>query len=152
MASLADLSWHELVDYLETARSGRGDAANAKGVGLLVHDLLFHQLELEMQNRELRDAQSRLEASHARYEELYDQAPVGYVSLDARGCIVEINLTGAALLGREREAIIGAPFVGAAGIHSPDAFFAHLQRTFRCKRGGISTWRRSGAWARERCR
>jgi PAS domain S-box-containing protein len=109
----------------------RGEARDVAAPELLVHELRFHQLELEMQNRELREAQSRLEASRARYQELYDQAPVGYVTLDPRGCIAEINLTGAALLGRERETMIGAPLAAVAAFRDSNAFFRHIQSVFR---------------------
>src|SRR5438876_403737 len=76
----------------------------------LVHDLQVHQIELEMQNRELQEAHAELEASRNRYAELYDFAPVGYVDFDRHGIVQQINLTGAELLGRVRARIIGKPF------------------------------------------
>src|SRR5512141_2191393 len=68
----------------------------------LVHELGTHQIELEIQNEELRRAQEELEESRSRYSELYDYAPVGYFIFDARGLLQEVNLTGAQLLGAER--------------------------------------------------
>lgn len=98
----------------------------------LQHDLQVHQIELEMQNRELRDAQLELRTAHDRYADLYDFAPVGYMTLDPRGKILEINLTGAAMLEAERRHIVGQQFaawlVSAADVSD---FFAHLRKSLQ---------------------
>ena len=77
---------------------------------LLLHELKVHQIELEMQNDELRLAQAELESSRTRYFDLYDMAPVGYVTLNSKGIILEANLTASALLGVARGALASEPF------------------------------------------
>lgn len=75
----------------------------------LMHDLQVHQVELQSQNEELRRAQLALELSHARYFDLYDLAPVGYLTVAASGLIVEANLRAATLLGIPRSALVKLP-------------------------------------------
>ena len=67
----------------------------------LIHDLSVHQIELELQNEELRNAQLQLEEARDRYSRLYHQAPEGYLSLDASGVIRQFNQTFAGLVGSE---------------------------------------------------
>lgn len=80
----------------------------------LLHEFQVQQSELEMRNEELRKAQKALEESRDRYIDLYDFSPNGYLTLTCDGLINEINLTGAALLGEQRNELVGrrfAPFV-----------------------------------------
>ena len=74
-----------------------------------LHELRVHQIELEMQNEELRRAQGELEASRARYFDLYDLAPIGYFTLSEAGLIMEVNLTAANMLGVARGALVKQP-------------------------------------------
>jgi PAS domain S-box-containing protein len=81
-----------------------------KDIKALVHDLQVHQVELKMQREELRRAQQEIEESRLKYFDLYDFSPVGYFTFSQAGEIVEVNLTGANLLGMEREKLLQRPF------------------------------------------
>src|SRR5437899_2249191 len=96
----------------------------------LLHELQVHQLELEMQNAELQEARDRMEALLEKYTDLYDFAPVGYFSLDEQGLIVEVNLTGAALLGVERSRLVDRPLPRFMLPASQPIFHAFLERVF----------------------
>ncbi len=76
----------------------------------LLHELEVHQLELEMQNESLRQAQIALEKSRDRYLDLYEFAPVGYLTVNGNGVIAESNLTAATLLGIERRQLVDRRF------------------------------------------
>jgi len=76
----------------------------------LVHELEVHQIELEMQNVELRQARDEVEAVLDKYTDLYEFAPVGYFTLAADESIRLVNLAGSVLVGIERLKLIGRPF------------------------------------------
>jgi len=97
----------------------------------LIHELRVHQIELEMQNEELRKSQTELEESRARYSDLYDFAPIGYFTFDKDGLILEVNLPGAGLLGVQRHLLIRKPF--SYFIHKDDQDIFFLHRTKVCE-------------------
>lgn len=86
------------------------EEASASAPEELLHELQVHQIELEMQNEALKQAHMALEESRDRYQDLYDFAPLGYLTLSADGIILEINLTGAKLLGVERKHLLQKRF------------------------------------------
>ena len=94
----------------EAALAARAAAVPQPGeADRALHELQVHQIELEMQNEELRRTQRDLEASRARYFDLYDQAPVGYITLCEGGEILEANLTAAGLLGVTKLQLVRQP-------------------------------------------
>ncbi len=104
----------------------------------LAHELQTHQAELEAQNRELVEMQHELEAARDRYADLYDFAPVGYLTFDGSGNVLEINLTGASLLGAERTRIVGKPFFIWIAKESVPDFYKHLQQVFSSKKNRVA--------------
>jgi len=94
----------------ETMVGSLSPAETAQPAEILLHELLVHKVELEMQNEELRRAYSALEEARDRYIDLYDFAPIGYITINREGLISEINLTGSALLGVERIKLINRRF------------------------------------------
>jgi PAS domain S-box-containing protein len=96
----------------------------------LIHELQVHQIELEMQNDELRATQAIIEESRSRYEDLYDFSPLGYFTFDRTGIIKGANQTGALLLGKERKALINYPLSLFMDAKSLKDFIAHLEAVF----------------------
>ena len=96
-----------------------------------LHELRVHQIELEMQNEELRRAQAELDASRARYFDLYVMAPVGYCTLSEQGLILGVNLTAATLLGVERAALVGQPISGFIFQDDQDIYYRHRKLLFQ---------------------
>lgn len=94
----------------------------------LIHELRVHQIELEIQNEELRHSQTKLESSLNRYLELYDFAPNGYFTLDEMNLIQEVNLTGADMLGYDRSFLRGKRFTGFIAPDFQDEFYLHRKQ------------------------
>jgi len=95
----------------------------------IIHELHVHQVELETQNEQLRQAQLEIAEAREKYTDLYDFAPVGYFSFDKKGNIIEANVTGASLLGREKRSLIGKPFRRFITPEHFSIFQSHLQTT-----------------------
>jgi len=99
----------------------------------LVHELQVHQIELEMQNEELQQARDEMEAGLEKYSDLYDFAPVGYLTLDREGTIREANLASASLLGIERSRLVKRRLGLCVSAADRPAFDAFLTRVFESK-------------------
>ena len=112
----------------EAARPRKGpDALSPAEVRRLNHELQMHQIELEMQNEELRRVQSGLEATRSRYVDLYDFAPVAYFTISDEGLILEANLTAARLLGAERGRLIQQPLTRFILPADQDIYYRYRQ-------------------------
>ncbi len=102
----------------------------AEEIQRLIYELQVHQVELEMQNGELRRAQEKLEASQAWYFDQYDLAPVGYVTVSEEGLILEANLTAATLLGVARGALVKQPLTRFILPEDQDIYYRHRKQLF----------------------
>ncbi len=116
----------ELNRLLEKREAREPGVANIEDARWALHELAVHQVELEMQHRELKRTQQATEDAKNRYRRLYDFAPVGYCSLDREGRIVELNLTAAHILRAERMFCINARFEDLCPPLMLDAFRAHF--------------------------
>jgi PAS domain S-box-containing protein len=110
--------------------SKAGNTKSVTDTRRLLHELQVHQVELEMQNTELQEGRDRMEALLEKYTDLYDFAPVGYFSLDDQGLILEVNLTGAAMLGVERSRLVNQRLPRYVVPESQSVFRTFLQRVF----------------------
>lgn len=97
----------------------------------MLHELQVHQIELELQNEELRRAQLELDASRARYFDLYDLAPVGYCTISQKGLILEANLTAAELLNVSRNEMVNQPVSRFILKEDQDIYYLHRKRLFQ---------------------
>jgi PAS domain S-box-containing protein len=102
----------------------------------LIGQLRLHQIELELQNQQLRDAHERLEQSRGQYADLYDHAPIAYYTLDRKGLIQQLNLTAAAWMGLERRWLVGRPLANALGCVRAQDLATHFEE---CARTGRPT-------------
>jgi PAS domain S-box-containing protein len=105
-------------------------AVHPEDIQGLLHEVKVYQVELEIQNDELRAAQLEIESSRRRYSDLYEYAPVGYFTFDRTGLILEVNLTGSSLLGIERKSLIQRPFLNYVAPASGNVFRTHMQDLF----------------------
>jgi PAS domain S-box-containing protein len=101
---------------------------SAADKNVLIHELRVHQIELEMQNEELRQSRVALDNAIKKYSDLYDFAPVGYITMDRDTAIIEANLMASELLKIERRDLIGKPFNVFVSSDDKDIFYLHLKK------------------------
>jgi len=102
-------------------------------VARLLYDLHTHQIELEMQNEELRHAQHELLKARDRYIKLYDLAPVGYLTISAKGLMLETNQTFVNMLGMERQHLINQPLSAHIVQPDQDAYYLFVSQIRKAK-------------------
>jgi PAS domain S-box-containing protein len=116
-----------------------------------LHELRVHQIELNMQNEELRLKQVELDAAGARYFDFYDLAPVGYVTVSEMKLILEANLTTASMLGVMRSDLLKHPFSRYILKEDQDIYYLHREHLIKTgepqecelrmvKNGGTAFW------------
>ncbi len=99
----------------------------ARSTEELLHELQVYQIELEMQNQELRRTQLVIEKMRDRYVDLYELAPVGHLTLNRDGLIIELNLTGAEMMGVERSKMINRHFSSFVCSGNADRWYLHFR-------------------------
>ena len=99
----------------------------------LLHEMQVHQVELDLQQEELGRSRSELEAALIRQAALLERAPVGYMTIDSKTVLCELNLAGACLLGGARDDLLGRPRAGLLSAQSADV----LQKLLARARDGL---------------
>ncbi len=148
-ATLAALRRRAEVVAAESAGDGEPELSPDKAREL-IHELRTHQIELEMQNEELRRTQLELTAARDRFRDLYDFAPVGYVTMSAKGLVIEANMTLAEMLGQARSRLISQPLSAFILPADEDLYYLHRRKLLafgepqtcelRMHRNGRSFW------------
>lgn len=128
LTDVRTLSLSQLRARFEALCADCANTTSKNAIKLLFHELKLYQSGLEKQNRELHEVQRQLKETRDRYADLYDFAPVCYITFNSRGEIEDINLTGAAMLNRDREQLIDTPFSIWLAKADRAKFFDHLHQ------------------------
>ncbi len=123
---LNEIGNHDDSSYAVKDANGQSEADYLK----LLHELQVHKIELEMQNEELKLAREKSEIATEKYSMLYDFAPTGYFTLNSDCRIIELNLHGAELLGKDRSELIGRNFNSFVTYDTLTAFNEFFQSIF----------------------
>jgi two-component system, cell cycle sensor histidine kinase and response regulator CckA len=118
-------SINEFIQQLHKVKLDMGGDTSNFDDNHTIHDLQTYQIELEMQNEELHRTQLDLEAARDKYKQLYDLAPVGYLTLNSKWCIKDGNFTIANMLGTDRESLVDKPLSSFIISEDQDTFYKH---------------------------
>ncbi len=123
---------HKAEERLKDSNSKLGNLAaeDSRDALALVHELQVHQIELEMQNEELKRSKLVAEDALAKYSDLYDFAPIGLFNLNEQGIILEVNMAGAMLLGLERRNLPNRSFLQFIAVKDRAAFDDFRKKAF----------------------
>jgi diguanylate cyclase (GGDEF)-like protein/PAS domain S-box-containing protein len=113
---------------IDVSANGAGITSSPFAVKKILRELLLHQTELEMQNEELRNVKQRLDASQARYFDIYDLATVGYLTLDEGRLIKQCNLFAAGMIGINRNTLVTSPISKILFKKDQVIFYKNLKR------------------------
>ncbi len=128
---------HLAEEKIRTEEAAATELLSLEEAQQLLYELRVHQIELEMQNDELRHAQHELSVSRARYFELYDLAPVGYLTVSARGIVLDANLTAATLLGFERKKLLRKPLTKFVFREDQDIYYRQRKEVYEADKPHI---------------
>ncbi len=131
---IIDFQWFsERAAQLKAYESHDLSELSMEDVKRLLRELQVSQVEVKMQNEELRRVHEQLIESRDKYSSLYDAAPVGYFTLNKEGFVLEANLTAAILLGTTKTGLVHKPFSSFVSKDSYNAYYWHLERVFRSR-------------------
>ncbi len=120
------------------------DGLSTADIGFIIHELQVHQLELQLQNEELRRLQQELAISRDNFSDLYDFAPVPYCTLDQKGRIQETNRMCSKMFGVDNKTLIGQYLANFVHPDDQDSFYLHYRRTLKNKERQIDEIRMLG--------
>ena len=115
----------EAAERLHGLGAGAASPSSLEELAGTVHELRVHQIELEMQNEELCRVQLELDAQREKYVDLFDLAPVGYITLSDEGIVRDANSTAAQLLGTQRRELLDKPFTAFVYASDQDAYYLY---------------------------
>ncbi len=121
------MSKKQLLEKLRLLQAPMPAASAVNSFSKINTNIQKNQLEFEIQNRELRETQQKLEEARNRFADLYDLAPVTYASFDENGAVININLTGVTMLGCDRIKVIDTPFSRWLVKNDVGKFFSHIR-------------------------
>jgi diguanylate cyclase (GGDEF)-like protein/PAS domain S-box-containing protein len=122
-SNFSDSKLHREMEILRDKIEGASETVFMR----MLHELQVYQMELELQGRELREAQLALEETRDSYVDLYDFAPLAYFTFDSHGSILELNLAGANLLGKDKLGLLGTSFMDYVARHERGNFLNYVR-------------------------